>query len=281
MLTLTKSDIPTLLQEIPDPPTCLYVRGDTLEDILQKPRIAIVGSRKVTPYGKHITQLFASELAKRGVVIVSGLALGVDSIAHAAALDAGGVTMAVLPGSVTNIYPRTHQQLADRMVAQGGVLLSEYQTGAPTFPFNFVHRNRLVSGISSALLVTEAAAHSGTMHTAQFAQEQGRQVFAMPGPITNPQSAGTNALIQRGAQLVTDADQILAALGITKQSRATLLMRDSPDEQVLIDLLQSGISDGGELLAQSGFSAAKFAQVMTMLEIEGVIKPIGNNHWAA
>jgi DNA processing protein len=280
MLTLTENSIPEVLRMIPTPPKILYALGDNLENILSRPRVAIVGSRKVTPYGKNVTQQLAGDLAARGVVVVSGLAFGVDAVAHQAALDAGGITMAILPSGVNRVYPSAHQQLADRIVKQGGVLLSEYPDGSIGYKTKFVARNRLVSGISDALLVTEAMSKSGTMHTAAFAHKQGRPVFAVPGNITSPLSAGTNHLIKHGAQLVTEASDILRALGIHHEVASAQIHSNDPREQSIIELLQSGTTDGGDLFAQCNLSVAEFSQVITMLEIKDIVKPLGNNQWA-
>jgi DNA processing protein len=281
ILMLTKDTIPPLLQAIPSPPKLLYVKGGTLDEILARPRIAIVGSRKVTPYGKQVTIQLAEELARKGVVIVSGLALGVDSLAHQAALDARGLTMAILPTSVNEVYPADHRDLAANILRSGGVLLSEYPDGTPGYRQNFVARNRLVSGISDGVLITEAAKGSGTLHTARFALQQGKKLFVVPGNITSTQSSGANQLIKDGAQLVTSADDIFTMLGMvtkTGKQKAKPTSQD-PNEQIILDLLYNGVSDAAELRAQSKLPVALFNQTLTMLEITGDIKPLGNNHW--
>ena len=279
MLTLTKDTIPEPLATIPHAPQTLYVAGENLDALLARPRVAIVGSRKVSAYGRGATKQFAHDLATRGVVVVSGLALGVDAIAHQAALDAGGLTLAVLPSSVEKVYPSSHRQLAERIIANGGALISEYAVGSEAFKTRFIERNRLVSGISDALLVTEAAEKSGTMHTARFAISQGRPVFAVPGNITSPLSAGTNHLIKHGAHLVTDATDILKALGLSHHQSQTNLRSEDPYEQAILAALQAGVTDGGELLMKSRLTAPQYAQAMTMLEIKGMVSPAGNNHW--
>jgi DNA processing protein len=281
MLTLTNNTIPPLLRVIPNPPKLLYIKGDNLDELLGRPRVAIVGSRKVTPYGKQVTEQLAGELARKGVVIVSGLALGVDGIAHQAALDAGGLTMAILPTSVNEIYPSEHKLLAKNVVARGGVLISEYSDGTAGFRGNFVQRNRLVSGISDAVLITEAAHKSGTLHTARLAREQGKPLFAVPGNITSQQSSGANQLIKEGAQLVTSADDIFTVLGMTTKTgkqKAKPISQD-PHEQSILDLLYSGVSDAAELRIQSNLPVVLFNQTLTMLEITGDIKSLGNNNW--
>lgn len=282
MLTLTENTIPPLLQAIPNPPKLLYVKGDNLDEMLARPRVAIVGSRKVTSYGKQVTEQLAGELARKGVVIVSGLALGVDGIAHQAALDAGGLTMAVLPTSVNEIYPPSHHDLARKILDKGGVFISEYPDGTPGYRPNYVARNRIVSGISDAVLITEAAHKSGTLHTARLAKEQGKPIFAVPGNITSQQSSGANQLIKDGAQLVTSSDDILKALGMATSGakQKTKPTSQDPNEQIILDLLYEGTSDGHELQAKSGLSVQVFNQTLTMLEIAGDIKPLGSNHWS-
>ncbi len=160
--------------------------------------IAIVGTRKPTPYGREVTYQLSYELAKRGVVVISGLALGVDGIAHQAALDAGGTTIAVLPTSIESIHPATHRELARRITENGGALISEYGAGDPVFKTNFVARNRIVTALSDGILITEAAAKSGSLTTANFALEQGRPVMVVPGNITSPMSMGCNNLLRVG-----------------------------------------------------------------------------------
>lgn len=281
-ITVTLNNLPEELQRISSPPKQLYINGTELEEIFAKPRVAIVGSRKVTSYGRAVTEKLASELARTGVVIVSGLALGVDAIAHKAALDAGGVTVAVLPSGLDKIYPSSHHHLAKRIVEQGGTLISEYPAGTRSYKQNFIARNRLVSGISDAVLITEAAEKSGTMHTAEFAVKQGRPVFAVPGNITSPMSSGTNNLIKHGARPITTVDDIAAILHLpTPEDRArTSLRGNNESEQRILNLLLQDVRDGHALLAQSGLEVAAFNQALTMLEVEGLVKNLGNNQWS-
>ena len=259
-------------------PTQVYISSTNWQDIMSRPRVAVVGSRKVSPYGKHATQLLAADLARAGVVIVSGLAIGIDTVAHRACLEAGGVTVAVLPSSLQEIYPTRHATLAKRIVDQGGALLTEYEQGSPLYKTNFIARNRLVAGLSRAVLVTEASEKSGTMHTARFALEQGKDVFAVPGAITSQTSQGTHNLIKSGAALVSSANDVLHALGITQQVRSKP-QSDDPNEQLLIDLLAQQSRDGAELLAISNLPVQLFNQTITMLEIKGHIRPLGSNQW--
>jgi DNA processing protein len=279
-ITITSSALPQALLSIPNPPQTLYVEGD-LDSLLTRPRVAIVGSRKASAYGRSVTAKLANELAKAGVVIVSGLALGVDSIAHKAALDAGGFTMAVLPTGLDTIYPSSHQSLARQIVAKGGALISEYPPNTKSFKQHFIMRNRLVSGISDVLLITEAETSSGTMHTAKFAAQQHKKIFAVPGDITNSGSAGTNELIKSGAQLVTSSADILAVLDIHPQQQLALQpTSDNPDELIILTLLSQGITEGGELLLRSKLQVVRFNHALTMLEINGSIRQAGAGHWA-
>ena len=242
--------------------------------------VAIVGTRKPTPYGREVTYQLSYELAKRGVVIVSGLALGVDGIAHQAALDAGGTTIAILPSALDNTYPRTHRQLAKRIVENGGALISEYEAGTETRLWHFIERNRIVTALSDALLITEATTKSGTLTTARFALEQGRPVMVVPGNITSPMSAGCNTLLKAGAAPITGSMDVLHELGLEESDKQTALpLAATPEENIILKLLSGGMKDGDMLHEKSGLSAATFGQTMTMLEIEGKIRPLGANNW--
>jgi DNA processing protein len=279
-IDFNEPNFPDMLKNIPDPPRQLYYLSDTLPALLDKPRLAVVGSRAVTPYGKAAIAKLVRDVAQKGVVIISGLALGVDGEAHRAALDAHGLTIAVLPSGLDEICPRTHRELAMRILQQGGALVSEYPEGTPPYKPSFVARNRLIAGLSQAVLIPEAAVKSGSLHTAEFALEQGRDVLAIPGNITSATSAGTNNLIKTGATPITNAKDILDAMGLvvdTKQSRMPLA--DNPEEQVILELLHSGTTDAADLLLQSDLDAATFNQTLTMLEISGRIKSISANNW--
>lgn len=278
-LTPKDTEFPELLKLIPNAPKELYVLGD-LQPLISLPRVAIVGSRKVTSYGRHVTQTIAGELARAGVVIVSGLALGVDAIAHHEALEAGGKCIAVLPTSLDNIYPSSHRQLAENIVRSGGALVTEYPPTTEGFPANFVARNRLVSGLSDGVLITEAALKSGTLHTANFALNQGKTVMAVPGNITSPTSEGTNNLLKTGAILVTDSLDVLTALNLTvKDLQKQLPFAANKTEQTILDLISAGIIDSAELLAKSNLSLNEFNQTLTMLEISGKIRSLGMSRW--
>jgi DNA processing protein len=281
MLTLATPDIPRELQLLHKPPKQLHIIGEGLEELLKRPRIAIVGSRKITPYGRGVTASLAKELAAKGVVIVSGLAQGADSVAHQACLEAGGQTIAVLPSGLHNTYPARHENLAKQIVAQGGVLISEYEPDHRPYPYDFLERNRIIAALSDAVLVTEAAARSGSLNTASHALDLNKPVLAVPGNITSPLSAGCNNLIRAGATPITSVQDILEALGWKDSAvREQIVTGNTPEETIIISLLQSGLSDGTELLKQSRLDPSRFNQALTMLEITGRIHPTGANHWS-
>ena len=281
-LTLKNNGIPVRLQRIPSPPKELFHRGQPLDELLKRPAVAIVGSRGVSPYGVQVTSHLAGKLAEQGIVVISGLALGVDAIAHEAALKAGGLTIAVLPSSVEAPYPATNRQLAEKILEQGGALVSEYPGDFPgSFKTNFVARNRLVAGLSDAIVITEAAEASGSLHTAQFARKQGKPVLAVPGNITSPGSVGTNGLIKAGAAPVTSYKDILKALGLTEHTRpAKDIQGANGTEQAILDLILGGTNDGEVLLRESGLDISLFNQTLAMLEITGKIRLVAANQWA-
>ncbi len=245
-------------------------------------RLAVVGTRQVSPYGKQITTRLVEAVASKGVVIISGLALGVDALAHQAALAVNGRTIAVLPCGLDRFYPSTNGALANKILARGGAIISEYPINTDARRENFIARNRLVSGLSEGVLITEAALKSGTIHTAGFALEQGRTVMVAPGNITSPTSAGTNQLIKTGALTITEAADIFMALGMdnTKDQKQQTLIADTKEELMILKLLAAGMSDGGELHKKSGLDAMTFNQTLTMLEIAGKIHPLGAGHWS-
>ncbi len=272
----TDPTFPSRLQEIPQRPKHLYSIGALPEYTLG---IAIVGTRKPTTYGRQVTADIASRLAERGAIIVSGLAHGVDSIAHEATLGAGGRTIAVLPSGVDRIYPSTHRALAHKIVEQNGALISEYEPGTPPLQYRFLERNRLVSGLADIVIVTEASIRSGTMNTTMHALEQGRDVYAVPGPITSAMSAGCNALIAQGATPIVNVEQFVEQLLPTTQGGQLTVLAQSREEQAILDLLARGITDGDELQATSKLDPNAYSQTMTMLEIRGAIRPLGANRW--
>jgi DNA processing protein len=257
----------------------LYIMGNVPNQ--RRPTIAIVGTRKPTPYGQEVGYQIAYELAKQGVVIVSGLALGMDAIAHRAALDAGGLTLAILPSHPSAIVPRTNFRLAQEIVAKDGALISEYAEHQPIYKQNFLARNRIVSAISDGVLIIEAAKRSGTLATAAYGLAQGKTIMAIPGAITQPMSAGCNRLIAQGAHLITCAQDVLEILGWqSHRARQTSLpFGETFEEQAILQLLLQGVRDGDELQQQSRLNPSLFAQTLTLLEIQSKIKALGANQW--
>lgn len=280
-LTLRGGGLPAALQQISSPPKQLFCRGAPLEGLLARPRVAIVGSRGPSAYGKQVAAQLARELAEQGIVIISGLALGIDAIAHQAALEVGGLAIAVLPGPVDKIYPRTNRRLGEEILAKGGALVSEYQEMIFDFKKNFIARNRLVAGLAQAVLVPEATIQSGSRHTVDFAAVQGKLVLAVPGNITSKLSAGPNNHIKTGAIPVTKCQDVLDALGLAgHKTPAREIHGRNAQEQTVLDLMLTGVIDGDELLRKSQFTTSQFNQVLTMLEISGLIRPLGANQWS-
>lgn len=277
-LTAEQAIFPKRLLKIPQPPSRLYVKGNP--SAWDLPCVSIVGSRKPTPYGRRLTEQFAQELAGYGIAIVSGLAFGVDSLAHRAALTAGGVTIAVLAGGLDTIYPPAHIPLAHQIIAQDGALISEYPEGTSALKHHFIARNRLIAGLSTGVLVTEAAKNSGSLHTAAFALEQGHTVMAVPGSIYSPLSQGTHNLLKAGATPVTTVNDIFEALGFTP-GNATRTRPHGQDEaeEAILSLMDQGISEASQLLEQSKLEPATFNQRLTLLELRGIIRPLGADQW--
>jgi DNA processing protein len=267
-----------IVSTIAKPPQKLHFIGRIPDTRI--PSVAIVGTRKPTAYGKEVTYQLAYDLARKGIVIISGLALGVDGIAHRAALEAGGTTLAILPSSVDSVYPRTHHELAKRIVSSGGALLSEYDPPTQAYKSHFLERNRIVSGLADAVIVTEAATRSGTLATVAFALEQGREVFVVPGNITSPLSAGCNRLIKQGAHPITCVEDVLEIIAPQLlEPQASLALGSNSIETKLITLLQSGIRDGDQLQQESDTSASEFSIALTMMEMNGIIRSLGGNQW--
>lgn len=275
-------EFPHCLTTISGPPGQLYVAGAKLNNILNgRKAVAIVGSRRVSPYGRQVTLQFARMLAEQGIVIISGLALGVDALAHQAALEVGGLTIAVMPSSLTNLYPQSNAWLARKIIQQGGALLSEYGPGESiSYKSNFVARNRLIAGLADATLVTEAAERSGSLHTAAFALDSSREVLAVPGNITSPLSAGANALIRAGkAGLALSSSDVLHVLGLSTRQQV-IAKGTNTQEQIVLDLVAAGEQNGEALLAGSQLPISLFNQTLTMLEISGKLRPLGGNQWS-
>ncbi len=280
-----------VLERIAVKPKMLYSYGKMPENMVidgltVRPKcVAIVGARHNTRYGEEITYKMAYELAKRGVVIVSGLAFGIDSIAHRAALDAGGRTVAVLGTPIDQIYPKAHEGLAKEIIEKEGAILSEYAPGEHILPrVSFLARNRLIAGLSDVVVVVEAAERSGSLNTAMHALDQGKDLFAVPGNITNPMSQGCNKLIRQGAIPYTEVSDILYTLFPASKSRKKpsgqlLICGDSEQETAIMRLIADGVADGDEMIERLKMPISTFNQTITMLEIKGVVRSLGANRW--
>lgn len=238
-----------------------------------------MGSRRCTRYGEAIAYKTAYELAEKGIVVVSGMAYGVDSFAHRGCLDAGGTTIAVLGTPINNIYPVSNRDLAKRILAKGAIM-SEYPPGFETRNWHFLERNRIVSGLADALLIVEASDHSGTLTTAALALDQGKDVFVVPGDITRPMSVGCNRLISQGAQVFTELNDILSVIAPAKMRHYPLHPDSlSPEEQLIWQQLKDGVVDGDEIMDNTGLDIAKFNEITMTMELKRIIKPIGCNRW--
>lgn len=273
---VNKSFLSPLL-ELAKPPEELFIKG-TLPNS-RVPVVAIIGTRRPSPYGREVTQKLAYDLARAGVVIVSGLATGIDTIAHTAALEAEGTTIAVLAQGLHTIYPAANKNLSER-ISKNGALITEYDSGVEAMKYHFLARNRLVSGLADAVIVTEAADRSGTFSTVAHAIEQNKEVFAVPGPITSLLSAGPNRLLQQGARIVLKAEDVLNVIApelVIGQKK--FVFGNTPLESQIIQLIQQGIRDGDKLQSKSGVEASEFLQALTMMELNGTVKALGGNKW--
>lgn len=267
-----------IIDTIAKPPKKLYFIGKLPDSRI--PSVAIVGTRKPTSYGREVTYKLAYDLAKKGVVIISGLALGVDGIAHKATLEAGGTALVVLANGLDTIYPASHRDIANKIVEGGGIVLSEYEPDVTPRKYQFLQRNRLISGLSDAIIITEASISSGTMSTATYALEQGKEVFVVPGNITSPLSAGCNKLIKQGANPITCAEDVLEIIAPDLlELQASLPLGNNALETKIISLLQSGVRDGDTLHEQTEAPISEFSQTMTLMEINGTIRALGGNQW--
>lgn len=282
IITRIDKEFPPQLQQIPDPPIALYVKGQMPK--IWNRTIAIVGTRKPTFYGKNITEKLASQLAQQNIIIVSGMARGVDVLAHRSALTNQATTVAVLGCGVDIVYPPEHKNLYSEIIAKGGAILSEVPPGHTVLKGLFPMRNRIISGLSQGILVTEGAEDSGSLITARFAAEQGREVFAVPGPITSYLSDGPSKLIKNGAKLVTDVYDILEELALSQipvmMQNKRKIMGQNLQEQKIIDLLSQGELYFDEIVKLSNISASDLGAVLSVLEINNLIINMGNGKYS-
>jgi DNA processing protein len=281
VITCQDEGYPRRLKEIDQPPPVLFVRGQLLaEDDFA---VAIVGTRRITPYGRQVTEELAGFLAANSITVISGLARGVDAVAHSSALQAGGRTLAVLGSGVDRIYPPENRALAEQMSGQGAIL-SDYPLGTAPEATNFPPRNRIISGLSLAVVVIEAGETSGALITAAFGAEQGREVFAVPGSILAPQSKGTNKLIQSGALPLLSPQDLLQALNLTRvgaqKSARRILPVDDVEKQLLLALGSEPLHVD-DLQSQTGLPVEKVSAALVMMELKGMVRQVGAMHYVA
>ena len=280
IMTCRDPDYPVLLSQVDTPPTLLYIHGNP--DILSEPLFAMVGSRNPTAAGARTATEFARHLSAAGLVISSGLALGIDAASHRGALDAGAPTVAVMGTGLDRVYPARHRDLA-RQIAERGALISEFPVGTTPRAENFPRRNRIISGLSLGTLVVEAAIRSGSLITARYAGDQGREVFAIPGSIHNPLARGCHHLIRQGAKLVETAEDVMDELGVlaascypTSQTTVTSEIAAEPSKldpeyQQLIDFIAFDNTSIDQLVCSSGLTPAEVSSMLLQLELSGYI----------
>jgi len=257
---LRRRELPPLLRAIHDPPARLYLRGSGEGTLLGQPAVAIVGARACSPYGAQVARMLGRDLAAAGVVVVSGLARGIDGEAHRGALETDGRTVAVLGCGIDRDYPAAHTTLA-QLICERSLIVSEYESGVEPAPWRFPARNRIIAGLCAATIVVEARERSGALITADFALDEGREVFAVPGEITSALSAGTNALLRLGATPLTAAADVLESLGI--QSPPGRAAHDNP----ILDLLPA---TADELVRKTGLAVGEEIAALAELDVAGL-----------
>ncbi|MBI2831655.1 MAG: DNA-protecting protein DprA [Chloroflexi bacterium] len=278
-LTWHHPDYPARLKEIYDSPPLIYVRGSLLPEDTWC--VAVVGTRRATIYGRQVTEEIVADLARNKITIVSGLARGIDSVAHRSALESGGRTIAISACGLDTIYPGENTELARRIVHQGA-LISEYPLGTKPRADYFPRRNRIMSGMSLGVFIVEADENSGAMITAHLALEQNREVFAVPGSILSPASRGTNSLIQQGAKLVRSASDILEELNLTAvahQMEMKELLPSSDAESMLLKTLGAEPVHIDEVCRSSGLTASAVSSTLAMMELKGLVKQVGTMNY--
>lgn len=277
VLTWESDAYPRYLREAPAPPPVLYVAGEIREQ--DQFAVAVVGTRRLSPYGRQMTREVVSGLVRNNVTIVSGLARGIDGIAHKTAVEMGGRTIAVLGSGIDCLYPPEHRGLARRIIKeQRGAIISDYPLGTQPEAKNFPPRNRIISGLSLGVVVVEAGKKSGALITANFALEQDRDVFAVPGNVNSRASEGTNKLIQQGAKLVMTADDVLEELNLTmapQQMVVQMAMPESEEEAVLLRQLSREPSHVDDLCRASGMSSADVSSTLAIMELKGMVQQVG------
>jgi len=266
---LRRAEFPELLREIHDPPRVLYLRGAGDVELLARPAVAIVGARACSPYGSQVARMLGRELAAAGLLVVSGLARGVDGEAHRGALEAEGLTVAVLGCGIDRDYPAVHTDLA-RRIRECGLVVSEYEPGVEPAPWRFPARNRIIAGLAAATVIVEARERSGALITADFALEDGREVFAVPGEITGSLATGTNRLLRQGATPLTSAADVLEVFGLGAVPAGQPPALGKTAARVL-DRLAESSATADELACAAGLAAGPLAAALAELELAGLV----------
>jgi len=272
-IDLNNPNYPKLLKQIYDPPKQLYVWGDLRAE--ENYPLAVVGTRKISSYGKQATTDLTRNLAKAGLTIISGLALGVDGLAHQSCLDVGGRTIAVLGSGLNKIYPALHQKLAEKIVHTGGAVISEYEPDQGPTKWTFPLRNRIVAGMSLGTLVIEAPEGSGALITASCSLELGREVFAVPGSIYSQNSFGNNQLIKTGAKVVTSAQDVLDAFNLELATEKKEIKAANQEEKIILTILANEPLCIDEIIKQSKLEASIVSSTLVIMEMMGKIKNLG------
>lgn len=279
-VTMYDKAYPELLKQLYDFPPVLFIKGNL--EVLKAKSLGVVGSRKYSAYGASMSHKFSKECAENGLVIVSGLALGIDAIAHQAAVDAGTPTIGVLGCGLDRVYPVSNYHLGEAIIRGGGAIVSEYPLGTPPMKQNFPQRNRIIAGLSLGTLVIEAAEHSGALITAYSALENNRDVFAIPGNIDSETSAGTNELLKKGAKLVTKVEDILEEMDIKisdNHTKCEQYVPNTPEEKLIFDILKSDSKSADEMVAETKMNVIALNATLSLMELSGVIQNIGGGRY--
>jgi len=279
-MTMYDKNYPPLLKETPDCPAILYIRGNI--EALKMPGVAVVGSRKFTQYGKKVAYNLSKNMADAGLSIISGLALGIDAVAHKAALDAGGITIGALGCGLDKIYPATNFALGREILEKRGAVVSEFPPGTPPLVHHFPQRNRIIAGLSLGTLVVEAAEESGALITAYCALDYNREVFAVPGNIDSDTSKGANILIQKGAKMVTKAEDIFEEFDIKvkkAEQKSKEMFPESEEEKKITKCLKSGDKSIDEIIVESKINVVALSSAISMMEMKGMVENLGGGRF--
>jgi len=280
LLTWETADYPNYLREIPNPPPLLYLQGDLLEQ--DRWAVAVVGTRRLTSYGRQVTRDLVAGLVQNNITVVSGLARGIDAIAHKTAVELGGRTLAVLGSGLDAIYPADNRALAQEITQGHGAIISEYGLGIQPEAKNFPPRNRIISGLSLGVIIVEAGERSGALITTNFALEQNRDVFAVPGNINSPASQGTNKLIQEGAKLVTRVEDVLEELNlhmVAERTAVQLVLPETAEEIALYTQLSAQPVHIDDLSRSTGLPSALVSSTLTLMELKGMVQQVGGMNY--